>query len=205
MCFLYFLIVGCSPASDAVEAEAVGTVLQDSESSSLFEDFVQADDALLVAFVFNQTTCSDFLGWFCFNLVLHALWMHVLAVITELAIAGQEPLAYDPLRIVFQKVINCFIVFICQAVCVLCACAAGACVHHLIHRKVNRIISLFIIKCARYVCIIFAHEMLQVNNFRVVAILARYLPTAYLYLSSEVLEHVYVCVTKFLLDLWVQR
>ena len=109
-----FLVIGCTPVSDTLEAERMSAIFEDTKSFTVRKDRLQANDALLV--IFDQALpVSVKLFWaLSFDVPAHpilnafrghTLGMRVLALVSVPAVALLVKLADIPISVILQKVV----------------------------------------------------------------------------------------------------
>ena len=110
MSLLDFFVIGRPPVPDAVQAEGVQAVLQDSEALAVGEHWLEADDALVVSFYHALAVFVDFRRALTLDVASHAvlkslrphrLRMRILAAISIFAISLQKPLTGCPICVIF--------------------------------------------------------------------------------------------------------
>jgi len=110
-----FLVVGCTPVSDALEAERMRAIFEDTKSFTVRKDGLQANDALLI--IFDQALpVSVKLFWaLSFDVPAHpilnalgghTLGMRVLALVSIPAVTLLVKLADLPISVILQEVVD---------------------------------------------------------------------------------------------------
>jgi hypothetical protein len=109
-----FLVVGCTPISDALEAERMGAIFKDTKSFPIRKDRLQANDALFVTFNQAFPVPVQFFWALSFDVTAHpilnalgghTLGMRVLALVPVPAVALLVKLADLPISVILQEVV----------------------------------------------------------------------------------------------------
>ena len=109
-----FLVIGCTPISDAFKAERMGAIFKDTKSFPIRKDRLQANDALFV--IFNQAlpVLVQLFWALSFDVPAHpilnalgghTLGMRVLALVSVPAVALLVKLADLPISVILQEVV----------------------------------------------------------------------------------------------------
>lgn len=104
MSLLDLLIVGGPPVSNAIKAEGMLAVFENSEFLFLRQYLFQADHTLIIAFILQLAVCIGVSRGG--HLGLKGLGVHVLARIAILAVPLLEEITDDPVRVVVKEIVN---------------------------------------------------------------------------------------------------